>query len=69
MYIYLFDITPVFLALVVFHIYHPGKVLVDAKSEYPRIRMERRQRREQKREAKREKKRVKIALEARSRAR
>jgi hypothetical protein len=39
-----------FLALLVFHIYHPGKVLVGPESEYPKMtKEEKRQRKEEKR--------------------
>jgi hypothetical protein len=59
-YVYVFDMAPMFLALLVFHIYHPGKVLVGPDSEYPKVtKEEKRLRKEQKRAVKQEKKRAK----------
>jgi hypothetical protein len=31
---YVFDEAPMFLALMVFHVYHPGHVLIGPESEY-----------------------------------
>jgi hypothetical protein len=61
---------PMFLALLVFHFYHPGKVLVGPESEYPKITKEekrqrkegKRQRKELEREARQEKKRAKSEI-------
>jgi hypothetical protein len=39
-YMYVFDEAPMFLALVVFHVYHPGRVLIGPESEYPKLRGE-----------------------------
>ncbi|KIN02157.1 hypothetical protein OIDMADRAFT_28273 [Oidiodendron maius Zn] len=35
-YMYVFDEAPMFLALIVFHVYHPGHVLIGPESEYPK---------------------------------
>jgi hypothetical protein len=51
---YVFDEMPMFLALVVFNIYHPGRVLIGLESDYPVLT------KEEKATAKREKKERKI---------
>ncbi|RDW58835.1 hypothetical protein BP6252_13311 [Coleophoma cylindrospora] len=52
-YVYVFDEAPMFLALVVFLIYHPGRALKGPGSEFPKLT------KEQKVERKEEKKRIK----------
>ncbi|OZJ01584.1 hypothetical protein BZG36_05540, partial [Bifiguratus adelaidae] len=59
-YLYVFDTGPMFLALVVFHLYHPGRVLVGENSEFPKLtKEEKRQKKEDKMLAKKEKRRLK----------
>lgn len=44
--IYVFDATPMFIAILLFNFYHPGKALVGPESEFPKLSRE--QKREQK---------------------
>jgi len=49
-FIYIFDITPMFLALFVFNVFHPGKTLQGPDSEYPKLtKEEKRQAKERRR--------------------
>jgi len=52
-YLYVFDAAPMFLALLIFNLYHPGRVLIGPESEYPKLT------KEEKKMAKEEKKRLK----------
>lgn len=36
-FVYVFDTVPMFLVLIAFNGYHPGKILVGANSEYPKL--------------------------------
>lgn len=52
-FIYIFDIVPMFLALFVFNVYHPGKTLQGPDSEYPKSnRQKKKQAKAQKKAAK-----------------
>jgi hypothetical protein len=59
-FIYVFDAAPMFVALIVFNMYHPGKVLYGADSEYPKLtKHERRAAREEKKRLNGERKKTK----------
>jgi hypothetical protein len=53
-FVYVFDIAPMFLALIIFNIFHPGKVLVGPAAEYEKLT------REEKKAIKEAKKRAKM---------
>jgi hypothetical protein len=55
--VYVFDVAPMFLALVIFNVYHPGKVLIGTAGEREKVtREEKRAIKEAKKRAKMEKK-------------
>lgn len=54
---YIFDAAPMFVALLLLNILHPGKILVGAESEFPKkTKAEKKAAKEQKKAAKAEKK-------------
>jgi len=68
-YFYVFDATPMFFALVLMNLVHPGRILVGPESEFPKgkSRKEKREAKKEKREAKKAKKEEAKAEKAKKR--